>query len=331
MRGNRGPCTTDLALLPRQAAKPLGIALQTPRGMAAAGASGFAAELVRRSAAGEAFPRGAAVKGMMYDAFLGDVERGAAALNPLVPAAPSPGLRVVSWNVHFFQRGYSGEEGGDNRAEVAAVLAELQPDVILLQELVCPADWLQAGGSAADEAPGVELTEERKAALLQLLDPALGYRYVAVAPEPDCHVLPESVRCAPGSRLAVGVLSRLPLSDCAAVPLGGDSHGCAARAVVTMPSGGAAETEAELAAVGQALRVALYSVHLSVRCGPELRREEISGVLADAAEWRERCSASAAEESGGRCTVLIGGDFNQPTERDYPSDVWAAMAKVQTV
>ena len=85
--------------------------------MAAAGASGFAAELVRRSAAGEAFPRGAAVKGMMYDAFLGDVERGAAALNPLVPAAPSPGLRVVSWNVHFFQRGYSGEEGGDRLGE----------------------------------------------------------------------------------------------------------------------------------------------------------------------------------------------------------------------
>jgi hypothetical protein len=40
----------------------------------------------------------------------------------------------VCWNVHFFQRGCSGEEGGDNRAEVAAVIAQLAPDVILLQE-----------------------------------------------------------------------------------------------------------------------------------------------------------------------------------------------------
>ena len=290
---------------------------------AAAGASSFAAELVRRSAAGEAFPRGAAVKGMMYNAFLADVACGAAALNPSVPARPALGaeprthssLRVVSWNLHFFQRGYSGDEGGDNRAEVAAVLAELQPDVILLQELVCPVEHLPASErqQVAEGVPAVDLTEERKSALLQLLDPALGYVHAAVAPEPDCHVLPESVRCAPGVRLAVGVLSRLPLLDCAAPPLGGDSHGCAARAVVELRAG-AAEA-------GAALRVALYSVHLSVRCDPEVRLQEVSGCVADSERWRE-----SGSESGGRA-VLLAGDFNQPTQRDYPPAVWAAMAQ----
>lgn len=114
----------------------------------------FAAELVRRAAAGEQFPRGRSVKTMMYDAFLLDTAAGQR-LNELIPPrhippqaalrepSPSPDtLRVVCWNVHFWQRGYSGEVSGDNRGEVSAVISQLQPDVILMQELVCPADWL---------------------------------------------------------------------------------------------------------------------------------------------------------------------------------------------
>jgi endonuclease/exonuclease/phosphatase family metal-dependent hydrolase len=288
------------------------------------GSSSFATELARRAATSEAFPRGASVKTMMYDAYLADIQAGATALHDQIPtrpaaaassAAPSS-LRVMSYNVHFFQRGYSGEQGGDNRAEVSAVIAELQPDVILLQELCCPADW----AGSEDGAAGVDLNAERCAALLKLLNPALGYAYATVAPEPDVHVLPESLHCAPGVRLAVGVLSRLPLLECAAPPLGGDSNGSAARAVVELrdPSGGS-------------YRLGLYSVHLSVRCPAELRLEEVQGVVRDADAFLQLVGgdggAGAAAAAGTMDGVLLGGDFNQPCARDYPPEIWAAMAQ----
>lgn len=253
-------------------------------------AGAFAQLLIDAAASGT---RPAVSKEVMYECFLADIATGADALS-VPPRAADVALRLLTFNVHFFQRGFSGEEHGPNRAAISDAVRATSPDVVLLQEVV---------------SDGASITCDEQ--LLSVLDPALGYTHVTFAPASDCHVLHESVRSAPGARCAVAILSRLPLISASAVPLGGDSHGSAASAVVALPRAGDAS-------VGAPLQVGLYTVHLSVRCPLGTRLAEMSGVVAhaDAAIAAARCDE-----------CIVAGDFNQPCERDYAADVWAAMAR----
>ena len=99
----------------------------------------------------------------------------------------------------------------------------------------------------------------------------------------------------------------------------------------------------------------VYSVHLSVRCDGETRRQEVAALLDHAAAMLEKASttfkegeededakgkkeegssSSSSSSSSGLLSslppvvalTLLGGDFNQPNEGDYPPDEWAAMA-----
>ena len=210
-------------------------------GTQAAGACTFVQELIRRRVAG---PR--ITKDEMYDAFLEDVKQGMP-LNDAIPMhTPSQGsLRVLTWNVHFFQRGYSGVEHGCNRDEVKATVARLNPDVILIQEGV----------------PGVE----------ELFP---NYPYTAVAAEPEVsHTLPDTIKSAPGTRLLASVHSKLPLDDATSVPLGSDTNGNSAYALLSLPGG---------------MKVGFHSVHLSVRCPASVRRMEIEATAAHCLRLKDR-------------------------------------------
>ena len=125
--------------------------------------SSHTAELVALRARGALFPKGRAE---MYRAFLRDVKRDAkrndaipprprlsprnprlAALELPKPARRPRGLRVMSFNVHFWQRGYSSRLHGDNQEACVEAVRRHQPDVLLLQEVV-PTD-VAAGGALA--------------------------------------------------------------------------------------------------------------------------------------------------------------------------------------
>jgi hypothetical protein len=51
-------------------------------------------------------------------------------------AAPPRRLRAVSFNVHFFRRGYSDVALSDSTEEVLAVVKQLNPDLLFLQEVI---------------------------------------------------------------------------------------------------------------------------------------------------------------------------------------------------
>ena len=162
--------------------------------------SSHTAELVVLRARGAPFPKGRAE---MYRAFLRDVKRDAkrndaipprprlsprnprlAALELPKPARRPRGLRVMSFNVHFWQRGYSSRLHGDNQEACVEAVRRHQPDVLLLQEVV-PTD-VAAGGALAG------LGYDALGALARL-----GYihRVMVAAPEVHAHRMPTA--CAP--------------------------------------------------------------------------------------------------------------------------------------
>ena len=137
--------------------------LVRPRSAAVVGRafSSYTAELVALRARGALFPKGRAE---MYRAFLRDVQRDTkrndeipprprlSPRNPRLAALELPkpprrprGLRVMSFNVHFWQRGYSSRLYGDNQEACVEAVRRHQPDVLLLQEVV-PTD-VAAGGA----------------------------------------------------------------------------------------------------------------------------------------------------------------------------------------
>ena len=261
--------------------------------------SHFVDALIAAETAGRDPPRG---KEKMYACFLADVAASVVCNGYIPPhvaaSAASPTLRVLSWNVHFWQRGYSGEERGDNRAAINDAVRRLSPDVILLQEVIDPTAVAVS-----------ERQVDRKAQLLRCLDPTLGYVHASWALASDCHVLPASVKAAPGARLGVAILSRLPLLAAAAVPLGdAGSNGHAATAVLALPAPSSSPLR----------RLGIYTAHLSVRCPGATRLAEIAGVV-------QHANSGLASREFEEC--IVGGDFNQPTQRDYPAATWRAMAR----
>lgn len=257
-------------------------------------ASSFFAKIASSVADGSPPPQG---KQLMYQCFLDDVAASVPS-NAAIPkrngTRPPRTLRVMTFNVHFFQRGYSGEEHGDNRTCINQIVGHLKPDVIFLQEVVAMDVSCGDGGSTVVDAASIKA----------IFNPALGYNFATFALASDCHVLPDSVCCAPGQRLAVAIASRIPLQSCAPVALGGGTNGNAASAVLKIDEG---------------LTLGLYTAHLSVRCAnASTRREEVCGVVAHA----EEALASARIDE-----CLFGGDFNQPVCRDYEPEVWTCMVQ----
>eukprot|EP00937_MAST-01D_sp_MAST-1D-sp2_P007460 g7460.t1 len=254
------------------------------------------AEWTRHLMSGNKKPAGMSFKEFMYECFRRDVERGRAR-NADIPRRPHArsALRVVTFNVHFLSAGYSGVVLRDSEDDVLGVIRELDADVLLLQEV--PASRVRP--------------------LARRLARELGYAHSVAAGSADVHVLDKAIARHGGERLHAQLFSRWPLRGSAAVPMGSSGH--AAYAEVLLPRGpAAAEGAARGAAEGPAVPVAVYSTHLSVRCPPEARRDEMRALL-----------RHAAVRAAARPTVaatIIGGDLNQPSREDYPADEWRAMA-----
>lgn len=112
------------------------------------------------------------------------------------------------------------------------------------------------------------------------------------------------------------ILSKLPLHVAHAAPM---LDGAAAFAEVVLPP----------TSGGNSLLV--YSIHLSTRCPPTKRRQEVEAVLRHATVRATggADNALANDATAGRpapIATLVAGDFNQPNEDDYPSDEWAVLA-----
>ena len=193
------------------------------------------------------------MKEFMYESFRRDVSRGITIENPSIPAhsgVASGGvprrLRLVSFNVHFFQKGYSGVELGDSREEVLKLVADLNPELLLLQEV-----------------PKSVLPD-----LYRRLA-AIGFPHVVAGGSADAHVLADDIASYPGERLHVVLASRLPLHSSTAVP---------------MLDGHAAFAEVDLSSAAPgAPNLLLYTLHLSVRCEASKRMHEVEAVIKDVA------------------------------------------------
>ena len=193
-------------------------------------------------------PAGLSFKEFFYECFEKDVARGKELENPripkhsafsLSPQSSQVPLRLVSFNVHFFQRGFSNVLKGSSHEEVLQILSELNADVLLLQEV--------PQSAVADLA--------RRLA-------AMGYPHHVAAGSADAHVLSADSAAYPRERLHVMVASRLAMRRSAAVP---------------MLDGHAAFAELSLGTHAGALCV--YSAHLSVRCDASKRRREMEALL----------------------------------------------------
>ena len=80
-------------------------------------------------------------KDFMYDCFKKDVAAGIAANAEIPrhlafdPATHRSKLRTMTFNVHFFQKGFSGVCLGDATDEVLGVIERVNPDLLMLQEV----------------------------------------------------------------------------------------------------------------------------------------------------------------------------------------------------
>eukprot|EP00656_Telonema_subtile_P022212 TRINITY_DN23301_c0_g1_i1.p1 TRINITY_DN23301_c0_g1~~TRINITY_DN23301_c0_g1_i1.p1 ORF type:complete len:289 (-),score=53.95 TRINITY_DN23301_c0_g1_i1:37-903(-) len=123
----------------------------------------------------------------------------------------------------------------------------------------------------------------------------VGYHHTVVAAAPAVHQLTAGLSFGEGEQLMVILASRRKFAMTGQASLG---DGSAAFGAVDL---------------GNNRLVFAYSVHLSVRCPPEARKEQIWQLL--------------KHESPGAALVLIGGDMQQPEQSDYPSEEWAAIAR----
>jgi endonuclease/exonuclease/phosphatase family metal-dependent hydrolase len=250
---------------------------------------------VRHMLGGGRIPAGLSPKEFLYESFCHDVRSQCVGNGSIPPhaagkVAQERRLRVVTFNVHYFQAGYSGVDKGDTTDEVMDILSQLNGDVLLLQEV--PASLVK--------------TVERRLA-------TFGYPHTIAASSGDAHVLPSS--CAfPGQRLHVLVSSRLPFRQSGAVPML-DGHAAFAEIALPLPASSVPAAGSLTSSVFSAL---VYSVHLSVRCEGAKRCAEVGAVLSHVAERRR---------AGVEAVALIGGDLNQPNEADYPSQEWRVIAE----
>lgn len=255
-------------------------------------ASSYTTHLVSLRRDGLPLPRGRSAVAAMQSAFFEDIRR-LAHLNQALAVQRGLDsfrrLRVMSFNVHFFRRGCSGTCGPSNAEDVLDIVARFQPDVLLLQE-VPPASTV-----------------------LGALAHKHGFAHQVCAGSPAVHILPDESKFgeeARGKRLEVCVCSRLPFLQSGRAPLGETADdGFAAFGTVDLTGkdlGGASPSPA----VPETLT--LYSTHLSVRCPGEKRLAETRRLLKDSEE-RKAC--------------IIAGDFNQPSELDYPPEQWGVMAE----
>jgi len=140
-----------------------------------------------------------------------------------------------------------------------------------------------------------------------------GYEHFVQAPSADAHVLAAESAVFAGERLHVLIASRLPLRQ---------------SAKVAMTAGGyAAFAEVEIA---PRKTVLVYTLHCSVRCAAEVRRQEVEAVLHHAAGLEHTTPSADAPAPHQRPRVIghiVGGDFNQPNEAEYPPGEWRAISK----
>ena len=154
--------------------------------------SSYTAELVALQAQGAPFPKGKGVQEEMYKAFLRDVSRDAtrnaaipsrlsshgmrlAAFNVPTPPRLPRGLRVMSFNVHFWQQGYSNRLRGANQKACVELVRRHAPDVLLLQEVV------PTGPSEGTHDALAELESQ-------------GYTHRLLVPAPEARALPPPAR-----------------------------------------------------------------------------------------------------------------------------------------
>ena len=203
-----------------------------------------AAHWVQHAMDGAKRPANVSFKDFFYECYHRDIARGEAFENTEIPhnAPTDRRVRFVSFNVHFFAKGYSNVCLGSNSEEVLQIFKTLNADVILVQEV-----------------PQSALSKFKRNLA------SLGYTHTVSAGSSDIHVLPADSPYYPGERLHVMIAARLPLLRTAAVPM---LNGHAAFAEVSLSTGS-----------GPVASAAVYCVHLSVRCEPATRRREIEAVL----------------------------------------------------
>ena len=271
-------------------------------------------------------------KRFMYDCFLEDVAALAGSSVAAVSAAPRGlALRLATFNVHFFRRGFSDVALEDSRAVVLADLTALDPDVAFLQEV------------PASEVEGLREDLRKR-----------GWFHFVAAGAADVHVLPDSVGPVvsfPGERLHACIASKLPFLASGAAPLG--DGGAAAFAEMSLSSGGGgggggsegggssgSDSGSDSGSGGSsggggsggdadAATALVYSAHLSVRCAGSVRRAEVAAIAAHARAHAAAARARAASGEAGPAVcglMVVAGDLNQPSVADYPPDEWAALA-----
>ena len=225
-------------------------------------------------------------------------------------------LRVVSWNVHAFR----DSNHRDNFDRVTRTLAELEPDVVLLNEVLHP----YAGGDAAyfarvadgrgrgwEPPAGATPAADAAECYLHRLSAALGLRHVAFAEaeRDDCFF----------GRFGFGnaLLSRTPLAARGELALraraGDELLGDQARDFVE----GRSMVWGRVALAGGAT-VTLAAAHFDHKAEP-VRAKQAAACAAELAR--------AAAEPGGLGRALLAGDLNAFERRDHDDAAWRAIVE----
>ena len=232
-------------------------------------------------------------------------------------------LRVVSWNVHAFR----DSNHRDNFDRVTRTLAELEPDVVLLNEVLHPyaggdAEYfaLVADGRGRGWTPPARATPaaESGECYLNRLAAALGLRHVAFAEaeRDDCFF----------GRFGFGnaLLSRRPLATHGGLRLrasaGDELLGDQRRDFVegrSMVWGRIALTEDD------AETVTLAAAHFDHKAEPVRAKQ----AAACAAELARVAAESGDTARGGLGRALLAGDLNAFERRDHDDAAWRAIVE----
>ena len=240
-------------------------------------------------------PKGKEMKYLMYEHFCQDM-KGITSL-PSLKRKTENAFVVGTFNVHFFQRGFSGTCLANSMKEFIEFMKEQQPDFMLLQEVPC---W--------------DISKS-------MMD--IGYRIAVVADCPECHVLPEDLQVFDmnnKSRLCKYTMKDRRLRTMIVY------RATERKNPWTLVSSEYIPIDERKGRVSLATfsneedrLIGLISVHLSVRCDPSRRLNEIKNLIRYCNSNLKACDL-----------IVVAGDFNQAVESDYTPEYWKILAKDMT-
>ena len=232
------------------------------------------------------------IKKLMYKHFCQDMKRIASSQSSWRKTKKNAFV-VSTFNVHFFQRGFSGTCVSNNMKDFLEFMKKEQPEFMLLQEV-----------------PSWDISKP-------MMD--IGYRIAVSASCPECHELPEDLQVYDMDnkpRQCKQVMKDRRLRTMIAYCVTKKNPWSLVSTKCVRIDERKGQVSVATFSNEEGRLIALITLHLSVRCEPSRRLNEMKHVIRYCNSHLKACDM-----------IVVAGDFNQAVESDYTPENWKILAE----